>query len=177
MTFSCLHTCSTSVFSSSSGGRLGSRTITTISPGIQLKIVLGSPIISMALRDIHFSPLQDDAVLKYMRFCLFLCRQNGPLPKVSVYGIIADGAIRNNVQLFNRCAEKGLLRGRHRQTRRGGRGVEGGGDACVALAGGGRLVGPGRGRRKRPLPTHHPPPPLRVRSRFSSLLVTFEDVP
>ena len=27
-----------------------------------------------------------------------------------------------------------------------------GGDACVALAGGGRLTRPGRGRRKRPLP-------------------------
>src|SRR5947207_11124135 len=100
MTFSCLRTCSTSVSSSSSGGRLGSRTITTISPGIQLKIVLGSPITSMALRDIPVPPCEMMVFRKHMRFCLFFCTQNGLLPKVSVYGIIADGAIRNNVQIF-----------------------------------------------------------------------------
>src|SRR5256884_1845879 len=100
MTLSCLRTCSTSVSSSSSGGRLGSRTITTISPGIQLKIVLGSPITSMALRDIPVPPCEMMVFRKHMRFCLFFCTQNGLLPKVSVYGIIADGAIRNNVQIF-----------------------------------------------------------------------------
>src|SRR5205823_13223545 len=36
-----------------------------------------------------------------------------------------------------------------------------GGDACVAPTGGGGLLGPGRGRRKRPLPTSTPLPPLR----------------
>src|SRR5438876_4944134 len=47
------------------------------------------------------------------------------------------------------------------RTRRGGGWVVRGGDACVALAGRRRLVGPGRGRRKRPLPFSQPPPPLR----------------
>ena len=100
MTLSCLRTCSTSVSSSSSGGRLGSRTITTITPGIQLKIVLGSPITSMALRDIPVPPCEMMVFRKHMRFCLFFCTQNGLLPKVPVYRIIADGVIRNNVQIF-----------------------------------------------------------------------------
>src|SRR5437016_12989455 len=44
-----------------------------------------------------------------------------------------------------------------------------GGDACVALAGGGKAcTGLGRGRRKGPLPTSAPPPPLRVRLPFPS---------
>src|SRR5438874_11249973 len=33
------------------------------------------------------------------------------------------------------CDSDGVLWGRHRQTRRGGRGVEKGGDACVVLGG------------------------------------------
>src|SRR5438105_3981056 len=41
------------------------------------------------------------------------------------------------------------------RTRRGGGRVVWGGDACVALAGGGKRTGAGRGRRKRPHPTPH----------------------
>src|SRR5438270_10280047 len=49
-----------------------------------------------------------------------------------------------------------------------------GGDACVALAGGRKLVGPGRGRRKRPHPASTPLPPLRIWGLFSGLSVHFE---
>src|SRR2546421_71185 len=41
------------------------------------------------------------------------------------------------------------------RTRRGGGRVVWGGDACVALAGGEKRTGAGRGRRKRPPPTPH----------------------
>src|SRR5205807_1119007 len=59
--------------------------------------------------------------------------------------------------------------GADRHIRRGGRGGEWSGDACVARWGRGKaLLGPGRGRRKRPHSTPHPPPPLRGRRRFRS---------
>src|SRR2546421_8500627 len=58
-------------------------------------------------------------------------------------------------------------------SRRGGGRVVWSGDACVALAGRGRLAGAGRGRRKRPHSTPHPLPPLRVRRRFRSAMIKY----
>ena len=52
----------------------------------------------------------------------------------------------------------GRFLGADRHIRRGGSGAVWGGDACVALAGGGKAC-TGRGRRKRPFPTQPYPRP------------------
>ena len=80
--------------------------------------------------------------------------------------------LQSRVSFANKVLQGEVFWRADRHIRRGGRGGEWSGDACVARWGRGKaLMGPGRGRRKRPHPPHPPPPPLRGRRRFPSVMI------